>query len=88
MAGLDPSTRWRLGVSPEGIRQLEDRTMWLRCRATTDEHGAVRFTTLRNQGSHMLSNLALANALARVPLGGSADDQQPPVLSWLDLDAP
>jgi molybdopterin biosynthesis enzyme len=62
--------------------------MWLRCRATTDEQGTVRFTTLRHQGSHMLSNLALANALVRVPPGGSADDQQPPVLSWLDLDAP
>ncbi len=88
MVGLDPSARWRLGVGPEGARRLEERTMWLRCRAATDEQGVVRLTALRHQGSHMLSNLALANALARVPPCDAADDQLPPVLSWLDLDAP
>ena len=87
LAASDPAPRWQRGKEPESLRGLPDKTLWLRCLARTDNRGFVRLAALPRQASHMLSNLAESNALARVPPtkadGGSS---QGSLLSWLPLD--
>ena len=65
--GLDPARRWHRGRLSEDLHGMADRTFWLRATARTDDDGVVRLDPLGGQGSHMLSNLARADALVRVP---------------------
>ncbi|MEQ1439075.1 gephyrin-like molybdotransferase Glp [Fontimonas sp. SYSU GA230001] len=83
MLGLDPTRRWHCGVAPEALRREPNKTFWLRAVATTDARGVTRLQTLRGQASHMLGNLAQANALARVP--GLHEPAGVEVLHWTAL---
>ena len=69
LTGLDPDARWRTGVPATPPRRIADRTFWLRAAATTDAAGRTVLSPLGHQGSHMLSNLSEATAIARVPPG-------------------
>ncbi len=80
MTGLDPAVRWRRAPMPSGVRLERDKTFWLRARAV-DENGVTHLETLVHQASHMLSNLAAANALVRLPPDGEPAD----VVDWLAL---
>lgn len=84
MLGLDPARRWRSGVAPEKLKREAQKTFWLRAVAAIDDGGRVQLRTLRGQASHMLGNLAHANALVRVP--GLHEDSPVEVLRWIDLN--
>ncbi|MCB0978035.1 MAG: molybdopterin molybdotransferase MoeA [Acidimicrobiales bacterium] len=85
LAGTDPERRWRNGICVDPPAPPEGRTLWLRCRYGTDEAGAVQLEPLGRQGSHMLSNLVDADALARIDTAGdpSAGGR---VIRWTPLD--
>jgi molybdopterin molybdotransferase len=80
MTGLDPHARWRRAPMPEGVRREPGKTFWLRCIAR-DDNGVIRLEQLGHQASHMLSNLASATALARIPPEGEPAE----TVDWLPL---
>lgn len=83
-AGLDPASRWQRGVCVSRPPSAPGRVMWARCSMSTDPGGVVRLEPLSRQGSHMLSNLADADALVRVD--PDADLDRPAlVLPWTPL---
>lgn len=83
MLGLNPALRWRHGVAPQKLRREQEKTFWLRGVASSDVEGRQQLRTLSGQASHMLGNLAQANALVRVP--GQHEDAATEVLSWTPL---
>jgi molybdopterin molybdotransferase len=83
MLGLDPSARWRHALAPTRLHREREKTFWLRAVVAADEHGQLRAQTLAGQASHMLGNLARANALLRVP--GLDETEAVGVLRWLSL---
>jgi len=82
LAGTDPDRRWRRGVLEGEVRRDERKALWLRMTARTDDTGTVRLAPLSGQASHMLGNLAHANALVRVP---PTSEPLPAALPWLPL---
>lgn len=52
--------------------KLDQRERFLRMRMTTED-GLISVSALKNQQSHMLSNLIQANCLVRIPAGVSLD---------------
>lgn len=61
-----------------------NRDRWVRCRLEIRENGRVVLKALPHQGSHMISNLAQAEALARVTPETARQD--PPYrVSWTPL---
>ncbi len=82
--GLDPEQRWQWGVCTSRPPSAPGKVMWARCSVTTDRNGVVRLTPLPRQGSHMLSNLAAADALVRVD--PELDLDRPGlVLAWIPV---
>lgn len=84
MLGLDPSARWRHARAPARLHREREKTFWLRAVVDADAQGQLHAQTLSGQASHMLGNLARANALLRVP--GLHEDATADVLRWLSLD--
>ena len=83
-AGMDPESRWQWGVCTGRPPSAPGKVMWARCSVATDREGVVRLTPLHRQGSHMLSNLASADALVRVD--PQLDLEQPGlVLPWIPV---
>jgi molybdopterin molybdotransferase len=80
MEGVDPRLRWRRAPIPDGVRREPGKTFWLRCIAR-DDNGVIRLEQLGHQASHMLSNLAQANALVRIPPEGEPAN----TVAWLPL---
>lgn len=80
MAGLDPRARWRRAPMAEGVPREQGKTFWLRCIARDDD-GVIRLERLGHQASHMLSNLAQADALVRIPPEGEPAES----VDWLPL---
>lgn len=66
MLGRDPSHRWHRAPCPDNVPREDAKTFWLRAVASDDRHGPS-LRPLGGQGSHMLANLAEANALVRIP---------------------
>ena len=83
MLGCDPQRRWQYGRAPAALRREPSKTFWLRGIAATDAEGRVQLRSLAGQASHMLGNLAHANALIRVP--GLHDAPAADVLRWTPL---
>jgi molybdopterin molybdotransferase len=81
MNGLDPRARWRRAPMPAGVRREKDKTFWLRAMVRYDDDGRVRLESLGHQASHMLSNLAAATALVRIPAEGEPAE----TVEWLPL---
>ncbi|MBA2608781.1 MAG: molybdopterin molybdotransferase MoeA [Actinobacteria bacterium] len=67
MLGLAPECRWLRAPKPPSVRALPDKTFWLRAKACTDDRGQLTFRSLDGQASHMITNLADADALVRIP---------------------
>ncbi|MDP9140682.1 MAG: molybdopterin molybdotransferase MoeA [Pseudomonadota bacterium] len=81
MCGLDPAARWQTVAAPQNLKRLPDKTFWMRARISTDAAGQLQVQSLGGQASHMLGNLAKANALIRVPGFHEADECE--VLRWV-----
>ncbi|HUR77007.1 MAG TPA: gephyrin-like molybdotransferase Glp [Acidimicrobiales bacterium] len=81
MAGLDSRTRWRRAAMPKGVRREPGKTFWLRGLVRYGDDGVARIEQLGHQASHMLSNLAAATALVRMPPEGQDAD----IVEWLPL---
>lgn len=79
LAGTEPPNPER-GVYAGTAPSTRGRDVWLRCVARSDADGRTVLGPLGRQASHMLSNLAEANAVARLPadVGGS----ESPVLEF------
>ncbi len=60
-------TAWRRGRLAREVRPEPEKALWLRASLSQDEAGTTRIHPLGGQASHMLSNLARAQALVRVP---------------------
>lgn len=86
LMGGDPECRWRTGRAVAEMSTNPHKVLWTRVIANTDDTGVVRLRSLARQGSHMLSNLASANAIARVPPGDSPVPIGMP-LPWIPLDS-
>ena len=83
MVGRDPARRWLRAPTPTGIRAERDKTFWLRARSEIDLSGQVSLRSLSGQASHMLSNLAEADALVRIP--GTHESVEAGQVSWTRL---
>jgi molybdopterin molybdotransferase len=64
-----PGPQLQRGLLTEPVPRNAQRARWVRCSLGTDEAGSVRLTPLRQQASHMISNLGECAALALVPEG-------------------
>ena len=70
MAGDNaPGPQWQTGCLIEPANSRGDRTQLARAQAFTDSDGRVQLRLLGGQGSHMLGNLANADAIARIEPG-------------------
>jgi molybdopterin molybdotransferase len=83
MCGLSPASRWRPALAPHDLKRETQKTFWLRAVLDYREDGRALLRPLRGQGSHMLGNLAKANALARVPSLEEATDAH--TLLWTPI---
>lgn len=83
MLGLDPAQRWKPALAPPDLKREAQKTFWLRAALDYCDDGQARLRPLRGQGSHMLGNLARANALARVPSLEDATDAR--TLLWMAI---
>jgi molybdopterin molybdotransferase len=72
------------GVAASPIPRDSKRDCWVRGRWETDATGVVRLSPLSGQASHMLSNLAAADALMYVP-AGEGDLPADTAVPWLTL---
>ncbi len=59
----------RSGVLSESVARDGSRECWVRVRTQISEEGVMQLLPQSHQASHMLSNLAQANALVRVAAG-------------------
>lgn len=83
-AATDPAPRWRTGVLAEEFRADRQRDSLLRVELRYGADGTLRLARLGKQDSHMLSNLAQADALAWLP----AQDAPLPagtIVRWIPL---
>ncbi len=80
LQGLDPLQRWRRGQLAAPVKRDTSKTLWLRMAVEYNALGAPRLLALRGQASHMLGNLAQAQALVEVP-PVEGDDR----VRWLPL---
>ncbi|MES2684293.1 MAG: gephyrin-like molybdotransferase Glp [Pseudomonadota bacterium] len=70
LQGLEAARRWQRLRLPSGLKRDAQKTLWLRGVMTADDEGRVTIRTLGGQASHMLGNLAEADALLRVDPSG------------------
>lgn len=78
----DAAPAWRAGRLVDAVR-VDAREQLLRMRARIDDDGRIRLERLGRQESHMLSNLASASALVRIPAGKALAADA--VVQWLAL---
>lgn len=81
-AAHEPAPHWQAGRLASPVR-ADARDQLLRMRLRIDAGGQVWLERLGHQASHMLSNLAAATALVRIPAGVAPDAQT--VVQWLPL---
>lgn len=74
----------RTGVLAAAIKGDAERESWVRVRIAIDEQGLTRVHPQPHQASHMLSNLASADALAWVPVSAEPLSAGSPV-RWIAL---
>lgn len=80
----EPGPVIRKGVMASEVRADAERDTWLRVRTAIDAEGRVLLHPQMHQASHMLSNLAEADALAWLPTQ-AAPIGAGEVLRWLSL---
>lgn len=82
MLGLDPAARWHSAAAPGNPRREDAKVFWLRANAEMVGDRMV-LRELGHQSSHMLTNLAHANALVRLPSRDEAPDYA--TVAWTPL---
>ncbi len=85
LQGLAPERRWQPASLAQLPRRDPAKTLWLRAVQQFDAEGLLQLHLLGGQASHMLGNLAQANALLRVG-PAAADGAGAPV--WCALTQP
>jgi molybdopterin molybdotransferase len=78
-----PGPALRTGVLEGALEADPERDRWLRMALRHDETGTARLQRLPRQGSHMLSNLVGADALAWIPAGPALPGGS--VVRWIEL---
>ncbi|HET8881007.1 MAG TPA: molybdopterin molybdotransferase MoeA [Solimonas sp.] len=78
----DAAPAWRAGRLVDAVRS-DAREQLLRMRVQVDDDGQIHLERLGRQDSHMLSNLASASALVRIPAGTAPAADA--VVQWLAL---
>lgn len=68
--------QWQTGVLQQSLK-TDSREQLLRMQVSSNSQGQLMLSPLNKQQSHMLSNMAKANALVRVPAGLSAKSGDP-----------
>lgn len=68
----EPGPVFRTAVLDSPVKADAERDQWLRMTLRHDDAGCVRLGPLPKQGSHMLSNLVSAQALAWIPAAPAA----------------
>jgi molybdopterin molybdotransferase len=61
-----PLPQWQTGIVQQSLK-TDSREQLLRMRVDSSTQGLLELTALKKQQSHMLSNMAKANALVRIP---------------------
>ncbi len=84
LEGRDPPA-WALGRLATDVRCETAKTFWLRMRHEVDETGVNRLHPLPRQASHMLSNLARAAVLVRIPPAADGRCAQGSLVHWSGL---
>lgn len=79
-----PGPDWYSGRLTEELAPDSRRDRLVRMRASLDDSGRVSLAQLAGQASHMLGNLARANALAYIPAGPNKLPADTPV-AWIPL---
>lgn len=64
-----PRPRPVIGRLSQAVKQSPDREFFMRCSTTVSNTGEIWLNPLPNQSSHMVTNFAECNALARIPEG-------------------
>ena len=75
---------WQTAELATNVRQ-DAREQLLRMVAQTDAFGKIYLTKLDKQQSHMLSNLAEANVIARIPTKNHSTDQNLQYVQYLPI---
>lgn len=75
---------WKMAELNEPVQQ-ESRDQLLRMLAEYDSSGKIIFKKLAKQQSHMLSNLAKANVIVRIPAQNIAPSQIPQYVQYLEI---
>lgn len=83
LQGLDAARRWHPAPATLAVKRDAEKTLWLRAVQGVDTEGQTSLQALPNQGSHMLGNLARANALLRLPPASAQGDASN--ISWCAL---
>lgn len=74
MQGLAPAARWQPAPPTATAPRDPHKTLWRRVRRRPDSEGRTSLQALGGQASHMLGNLAEADALLRLePAAGTGD---------------
>ena len=83
MQGMEPPREWSRFATVKGatIQPEPTRVRWVRGIIDYTDDGRCNFEALGGQASHMLGNLAQANALARIPRGSTA----PTWVRWMPI---
>ena len=68
----EPGPGFRTALLDSPVKADAERDQWLRMALRHDEQGRARLSLLPKQGSHMLSNLVGADALAWIPASSAA----------------
>lgn len=71
-----PLPQWQTGVLQQSLK-TDSREQLLRMQVSSNSLGQLLLSPLNKQQSHMLSNMAKANALVRVPAGLSTKSGDP-----------
>jgi molybdopterin molybdotransferase len=73
---------WRRGRLAADVRAETAKTMWQRMSEASDERGQSLLTPLGKQASHMLSNLAQASVLVRIPAAADGRCSAGTIVDW------
>ncbi|MDB5969774.1 MAG: Molybdopterin molybdotransferase [Hydrocarboniphaga sp.] len=83
--GVQTLPAWRRGRLATDVRAETAKTLWLRMREATDDGGQSMLRPLGKQASHMLSNLAEASVLVRIPAAADGRCSAGAIVEWSPL---
>lgn len=85
LEGKTQTPAWQRGRLAADVRAETAKTFWLRMQHELDADGCLQLLPLPRQASHMLSNLAQAAVLVRVPAAGNGRCAAGTLVEWTPL---